>query len=102
MQRDNPGTSACALQSSIPYHSGSYKASYGHDDMMMTLVQLPMVLQTSKYKEFIEDITEHSKLNALGELQSQRDFNFGDMMDVGFQQSNTNGSIFSDYTSAPW
>lgn len=82
--------------------SGSYKASYGHDDMMMTLVQLPMVLQTGKYKEFIEDIIERTKLNTLGELQSQRDFNFGDMMEVGFQQSNTNGSIFSDYTSAPW
>ena len=82
--------------------SGSYKASYGHDDMMMTLVQLPMVLQTGKYKEFIEDITEHIKLDTLGELQSQREFNFGDMMEVGFQQSNTPGSIFSDYTSAPW
>ena len=82
--------------------SGSYKASYGHDDMMMTLVQLPMVLQTGKYKEFIEDITEHIKLDTLGELQSQREFNFGDMMEVGFQQSNTPGSIFNDYTSAPW
>lgn len=82
--------------------SGSYKASYGHDDMMMTLVQLPMVLQTGKYKEFIEDISEHSKLDSLGELQSQGDFNFGDMMEVGFQQSNTSGSIFNDYTSAPW
>ena len=82
--------------------SGSYKASYGHDDMMMTLVQLPMVLQTSKYKEFIEDITEHIKLDALGELQSQREFNFGDMMEVGVQQYNTPGSIFNDYTSAPW
>ena len=82
--------------------SGSYKASYGHDDMMMTLVQLPMVLQTGKYKEFIEDISERSKLDSLGELQSQREFNYGDMTEVGFQQSNTSGSIFSDYTSAPW
>ena len=82
--------------------SGSYKASYGHDDMMMTLVQLPMVLQTGKYKEFIEDISERSKLDSLGELQSQRDFNFGDMTEVGFQQSNTSGSIFNDYTSAHW
>ena len=82
--------------------SGSYKASYGHDDMMMTLVQLPMVLQTGKYKEFIEDISERSKLDSLGELQSQREFNYGDMMEVGFQQSNTPGSIFSDYTSTPW
>ena len=68
----------------------------------MTLVQLPMVLQTGKYKEFIEDISERSKLDSLGELQSQVDFNFGDMTEVGFQQSNTSGSIFNDYTSAPW
>lgn len=82
--------------------SGTYKASYGHDDMIMTLVQLPMVLQTGKYKEFIEDIFEQSKLNTLNNLQSQREFNYGDMMEVGFQQFNTNGSIFSDYNSAPW
>ena len=44
--------------------SGSYKASYGHDDMMMTLVQLPMVLQTGKYKECMEVISERSKLDA--------------------------------------
>ena len=82
--------------------SGTYKASYGHDDMIMTLVQLPMVLQTGKYKEFIEDIIEQSKLNTLNNLQSQKEFNYGDMMEVGFQQFNTNGSIFSDYLSAPW
>ena len=82
--------------------SGSYKASYGNDDMMMTLVQLPMVLQTGKYKEFIEDITENSKLNTLTELQSQIEFNYGDMMEVGFQQSNTPGSIFSDYNLTTW
>ena len=70
--------------------------------MIMTLVQLPMVLQTGKYKEFVEDIFEQSKLNTLNNLQSQREFNYGDMMEVGFQQFNTNGSIFSDYNSAPW
>lgn len=82
--------------------SGTYKASYGHDDMIMTLVQLPMVLQTGKYKEFIEDIIDQSRLNTLNNLQSQRDFNYGDMMEVGFQQFNTNGSIFNDYLSTPW
>jgi hypothetical protein len=61
-----------------------------------------MVLQTGKYKEFIEDIIEQSKLNTSNKLQSQIDFNYGDMMEVGFQQFNTNGSIFSDYLSAPW
>ena len=53
--------------------SGSYKASYGHDDMMMTLVQLPMVVQTGKYKEFIEEINERSVTN-------QNSFNFGENM----------------------
>lgn len=51
--------------------SGSYKASYGHDDMMMTLVQLPMVVQTGKYKEFIEEITER-------QLLKTNDFNTGE------------------------
>lgn len=53
--------------------SGSYKASYGHDDMMMTLVQLPMVVQTGKYKEFIEEINENRVTN-------QNSFNFGENM----------------------
>lgn len=82
--------------------SGSYKASYGHDDMMMTLVQLPMVLQTGKYKEFIEDIIEQSKLNTLNNLQSQREFNFGDMLEVQMTSFGSTGSIFSDYNSTPW
>ena len=51
--------------------SGSYKASYGHDDMMMTLVQLPMVVQTGKYKEFIEEISER-------QLFKTNDFNIGE------------------------
>ena len=51
--------------------SGSYKASYGHDDMMMTLVQLPMVVQTGKYKEFIEEISER-------QLLKTNDFNTGE------------------------
>ena len=53
--------------------SGSYKASYGHDDMMMTLVQLPMVVQTGKYKEFIEEINENRVTN-------QNSFNYGENM----------------------
>jgi hypothetical protein len=53
--------------------SGTYKASYGHDDMIMTLVQLPMVLQTGKYKEFIEEINESY-------ITNQNTFNFGENM----------------------
>ena len=38
--------------------NGSYKASYGHDDLIMTFVQIPMVQQTSKYKSLIEEYIE--------------------------------------------
>jgi len=34
--------------------TGTYKASFGHDDLMMTLCQLPMLKQTMKFKEFID------------------------------------------------
>lgn len=36
--------------------NGTYKASYGHDDVVMTLVQIPMLKQTSKFKNLLEDI----------------------------------------------
>lgn len=40
--------------------NGSYKASYGHDDSIMTFVQIPMLEQTPKFKELIEDIELHN------------------------------------------
>ena len=38
--------------------SGSYAASYGHDDIVMTLVQIPMLQQTARYKSLLEDMSE--------------------------------------------
>lgn len=38
--------------------NGTYKASFGHDDLIMTFVQIPMVMQTGKYTSFLEDIEE--------------------------------------------
>ena len=35
--------------------NGTYKASYGHDDIIMTCVQIPLLQQTPKWKNFIED-----------------------------------------------
>ena len=35
--------------------NGSYKASYGHDDVIMTCCQIPMMQQTPIWKDFIED-----------------------------------------------
>jgi len=38
--------------------NGSYEASYGHDDIVMTLAQIPMLQQTAKYKQFCEELEE--------------------------------------------
>ena len=35
--------------------NGSYKASYGHDDLCMSTCQIPMMQQTPIWKDFIED-----------------------------------------------
>lgn len=35
--------------------NGSYKASFGHDDSIMTFVQLPLLAQTAKYKDLLEE-----------------------------------------------
>ena len=36
--------------------NGTYKASFGHDDSIMTFVQIPFVQQSSKYKNFVEEV----------------------------------------------
>ena len=43
--------------------NGSYEAAYGHDDIVMTLAQIPMLQQTAKYKEFCEEFEEISAIN---------------------------------------
>ena len=35
--------------------NGSYKASFGHDDIIMTLCQLPMIKETMKFKDMLEE-----------------------------------------------
>ena len=60
--------------------NGTYKATYGHDDIIMTFVQVPMVMQTTKYKNLLEDIEEsrilgvvNSKWNNHNEQQDTTD-----------------------------
>ena len=45
--------------------NGSYKASFGHDDIIMTFVQLPLLKQTSRWKTFIEDYELEKTNNSL-------------------------------------
>ena len=35
--------------------NGSYKATTGHDDLIMTFCQVPMLKNTAKYKDFVEE-----------------------------------------------
>lgn len=44
--------------------NGSYAASYGHDDIVMTLVQLPMLQQTPRYKQFCEEFNISNNVNS--------------------------------------
>ena len=69
--------------------NGSYKASFGHDDMMMTLVQIPMIKQTAKFKSFIEEIIESNVLqqnkmefgsNMFDNFNSMKEITFGNNM----------------------
>ena len=43
--------------------NGSYEASWGHDDLIMTFCQIPMLMQTSKYKFFIEEMEQDVIVN---------------------------------------
>lgn len=43
--------------------NGSYKASYGHDDKIMTFVQLPLLQQTPKYKNLLEEFEANNISN---------------------------------------
>ena len=40
--------------------SGTYKASYGHDDQVCTCLQIPMMQQTPIWKDFIEEFNLHN------------------------------------------
>jgi len=58
--------------------NGSYKASYGHDDLIMTFVQLPMIQQTSRYKNFIEEYEESKISNSINNKWNTDDSTFTD------------------------
>lgn len=65
-------------------NNGSYKASYGHDDMMMTLVQIPMLKQTARFKDFIEEINERRTIYTNKNLLSEQYNQFGTMTEISF------------------
>lgn len=56
--------------------SGSYKASFGHDDIIMTFCQIPMLLNTAKYKEFVEEFKIYKTLGSNNTSYSNTDDDF--------------------------
>ena len=49
--------------------NGSYKASIGHDDSIMTFVQIPMLMQTPKYKNLLEELEAMSMESIINSKQ---------------------------------
>lgn len=78
--------------------SGSYKASYGHDDIIMTFCQVPMLKNTAKYKDFIEEFETYQLLNKPSIIENSEEsnlFNMGasinlDMVAISDPFSNVN------------
>lgn len=50
--------------------NGSYQAKIGHDDLVMTMCQIPMLQQTPKFKDFIEEIDAIVQLENIYDKQS--------------------------------
>lgn len=58
--------------------NGSYKASYGHDDIIMTFVQIPLLVQTPKYKDLIEEYEAYDYYSSHN-VQFMNNINYGDI-----------------------
>lgn len=65
---------------------GHYKASYGHDDVIMTCVQIPKLMETAKFKGFLEDVAANTITNAAqeteGSIYDNAYFNIGFQDDI--------------------
>lgn len=75
--------------------NGSYEASWGHDDLIMTFCQIPMLIQTPKYKFFIEEMEQNdtinnynSKVDKFESLDFYSAIGTNNMMDMNFNLQN--------------
>lgn len=57
--------------------NGSYKAAYGHDDIIMTFCQLPLLKQTIRYKDFVE---EYEVYKLTGKINDSSNIQDGDSL----------------------
>lgn len=76
--------------------NGSYKASYGHDDLIMTFVQIPMVQQTGKYKSLIEEYLESEVEDNYNNKWGERNFDYFDNSGPMFPSMGGGDDIFAN------
>ena len=62
--------------------NGVFKASYGHDDLIMTMVQIPTVKETPKYKEILDECKVMSKATQNNQSQYSRFGSIGSLISV--------------------
>ena len=75
--------------------NGSYKASYGHDDIIMTCCQIPMAKQTPKYKDWVEEYELSKVQNNVNNKWSEPSLynNYNPYMDTYAEQMNNSPFI---------
>ena len=75
--------------------NGSYKASYGHDDIIMTCCQIPMAKQTPKYKDWVEEYELSKVQNNVNNKWSEPSLynNYNPYMDPYAEQMNNSPFI---------
>ena len=91
--------------------NGSYKASSGHDDSIMTFVQIPALEQTPKYKAWVEEFETSSIMNNVNNNWNQDNQYLGDysfenglntdfsMLETGLYSNNSVGGTFDIFTT---
>lgn len=66
---------------------GHYKASYGHDDLIMTCVQIPKLMETVKWKCFIEELPSRVSINNTNSMYDNMTY------DMTYDQFTTQDSL---------
>ena len=81
-------------------NSGTYKASYGHDDIIMTLCQIPMLKNTPKYKDFVEEFEINNIKTNLPDAQARSQewdgniFGINEVLSVSDSSNNQESSLY--------
>ena len=75
--------------------SGSYKASYGHDDLIMTFCQIPMLKETPKYKDYMEEFESTNISNSIDSKWNDSIYDYDNM--TYYDNMSNMSNLFNDY-----